>query len=396
MDVGFPVRVVREGGVEIVVPDMDAYRRPDGVYEPAWAPVFYNPRMAFNRDIAVVFARTYARLCGLDKLVIVEPLAGSGVRAVRYAVEAGALVLASDIDSDAVYLSRVNAERNKVSERVHVEKADANEFMARLQRMGVKPTIIDIDPFGSPVPFLDTAIQALRPRGVLAVTATDTAPLSGTHPRALRRRYDVRPGRLAWEKEQAVRILAGYIIRRAAAHEYGVRIILAYYADYYVRIYAELIRGAGRADKSLEQLGYGVYCYSCGYTSIASSPLERCPYCQAQPGMVGPLYAGKLCDEVFVEEMLREAEKIQDVLAEPTRVVKFLEQLLKECSIIKPYYRLDKLCSILHMNMPKLRSVVEKLYSRGYSAARTHFDPRGFKTDAPHWAVVEVLLEHKG
>ena len=36
---------------------------------------------------------------------------------------------------------------------------------------------IDIDPFGSPVPFLDTAIQALARRGVLEVSATDTAAL---------------------------------------------------------------------------------------------------------------------------------------------------------------------------------------------------------------------------
>ena len=33
---------------------------------------------------------------------------------------------------------------------------------------------IDLDPFGSPMPFLDGAIQAIGRRGVLAVTATDT------------------------------------------------------------------------------------------------------------------------------------------------------------------------------------------------------------------------------
>ena len=34
---------------------------------------------------------------------------------------------------------------------------------------------IDLDPFGSPVGFLDTAIQSISRSGVLEVTATDTA-----------------------------------------------------------------------------------------------------------------------------------------------------------------------------------------------------------------------------
>ena len=39
---------------------------------------------------------------------------------------------------------------------------------------------IDIDPFGSPVPFIDSAIQSLARTGVLEVTATDTAALTGS------------------------------------------------------------------------------------------------------------------------------------------------------------------------------------------------------------------------
>ncbi len=395
MEFGFPVEEVREGQARIIVPRMKDYLRPDGVYEPSWAPVFYNPRMAFNRDVAVVFARAYRRVRGLEKLVIVEPLAGSGVRVVRYALEAGAYVLGSDIDSDAVHLSRVNAERNGVADRVRLERADANEFMGRLRREGVKPNIIDIDPFGSPVPFIDTALQLLSPRGVIAVTATDTAPLSGTHPRALRRKYDVIPARPAWEKEQAVRILAGYIIRRAAAYELGARILLAYYADYYVRVYAEVYRGARRADESLNQLGYGIYCPHCGYTGYAAEPLSRCPYCTGKLQVSGPMYTGPLCDKLLVKVMMEEAEKLKDKLQHGERVLKLLSQIADECDITKPYYRLDKLCSLLHMNMPKVSAMVETLRKAGYRAARTHFDPRGFKTDAPHLTVLNILQELK-
>jgi tRNA (guanine26-N2/guanine27-N2)-dimethyltransferase len=392
-ELGFPVEEVVEGSVRILVPRMKDYLRPDGVYEPSWAPVFYNPRMAFNRDVAVVFARVYRRVRGLDRLVVVEPLAGSGVRAVRYAVEAGAYVVSSDIDLDAVRLAGLNAERNRVADRVRVEHADANELMGRLRREGVKVHVVDIDPFGSPVPYIDTAIQLLGVRGVLAVTATDTAPLSGTHPRALRRKYDVLPARPAWEKEQAVRILAGYIIRRAAAYEMGARILLAYYADYYVRVYAEVWRGARRADESLSSLSYGLYCPSCGYTGYTSEPIQRCPYCSGRLLVSGPLYSGPLCDPEIVRAMLEEAEKIKDRLQHGDRVVKLLTQLSEECSITKPYYRLDRLCSILHMNMPKVALIVDKLKAAGFKASRTHFDPRAFKTDAPHATVINMLVE---
>jgi tRNA (guanine26-N2/guanine27-N2)-dimethyltransferase len=36
---------------------------------------------------------------------------------------------------------------------------------------------VDLDPFGSPIQFLDAALQSLSRTGVLEVTATDTACL---------------------------------------------------------------------------------------------------------------------------------------------------------------------------------------------------------------------------
>ncbi len=387
---GYPVKEVREGLARLIVPDPDAYRRPDGVYEPAWAPVFYNPRMAFNRDIATTFARAYARLRGLSQLTVVEPLAGSGVRAVRYALEAGARVYACDIDEEAVKLAKKNVEINHVEELVVVEKNDANTYMYSLRLQGVRPAIVDVDPFGSPAPFLEAAIDLAGPRGVVAVTATDTAPLAGAYPATLRRRYEVHPARMLWEKEQAVRVLLGYIVRRAASREYGVRVLLAYYADHYVRAYVELEKGARRADKSLEQLGYGTYCPLCGYTSFTREAPAYCPYCGTRTPHVGPIYTGSLVDTQLLELMEQEAKNME-WLAERDRVLKLLAQLREEASIPKPYYRLDKLCSLLRRNMPKLARVVDELRKRGYHAARTHFDPRGLKTDAPHPVLLDIL-----
>ena len=53
MKEAIPTTVVKEGLAEVEVPDPQAYAR-EGYFDPSWAPVFYNPRMVFNRDIAVL------------------------------------------------------------------------------------------------------------------------------------------------------------------------------------------------------------------------------------------------------------------------------------------------------------------------------------------------------
>ncbi len=388
----FPTKIIREGLVRVIVPDLDAYRRPDGVYEPAWAPVFYNPRMSFNRDIAILFARVSRRILGVNKLSVAEPLAGTGVRGIRYAVEAGAEeVYMGDISRLAVEIARQNIQLNRVDDRVRVEKSHANKLLYKLVEEGVAPSIIDIDPFGSPIPFVDTTLEvASRFNSVVALTATDTAPLTGTHSTALRRRYWVLPGRTGWEREQAVRILLGSIIRRAASIDYGVKVFLAYYTDYYVRVYIGLIRGASRADESLNRLVYGVYCPSCSYSSYSSIVPSRCPICHHRLVVVGPLYSGEICAPEIVEEMIRDIEEVSWIDAK--KAEKLLTVLKNECSLVNPYYRVDKISAFLRVEVPRVVEVVKALEELGYRAARTHFDPRGFKTDAPYYEILNTFL----
>lgn len=40
-------------------------------------------------------------------------------------------------------------------------------------------TIIDLDPYGSPTPFLDAAVQSIADGGLLCITCTDMAVLCG-------------------------------------------------------------------------------------------------------------------------------------------------------------------------------------------------------------------------
>jgi len=47
--------LIKEGLATLVIPRLDYYRRVDGVVEPAWMPVFYNPQAVLSRDFTSMF-----------------------------------------------------------------------------------------------------------------------------------------------------------------------------------------------------------------------------------------------------------------------------------------------------------------------------------------------------
>ena len=80
---------------------------------------------------------------------------------------------------------------------------DANLFLLKSSGFDY----IDIDPFGSPNPFLENAVVRLSREGILAVTATDTSGFTGTYPKATKRKYDSRPIKNEIMHETGIRIL---------------------------------------------------------------------------------------------------------------------------------------------------------------------------------------------
>ena len=71
---------------------------------------------------------------------------------------------------------------------------------------------IDIDPFGSPVYFVDSAMRSVYNNGIIACTATDTATLCGVYPNVCRRRYGVKPFHSNVMHETGLRILLGFLL----------------------------------------------------------------------------------------------------------------------------------------------------------------------------------------
>jgi len=392
----FPTEVVKEGNVSVAVPKLEAYAKGPSEYIPSKAPVFYNPLMKLNRDIAVLALQAYRKMQG-KRLSVCEPLTGCGIRGLRFTAEVRGVqkVVLSDIDPEAAQLAHFNAELNKLTRRVLIQNEDANLLLSRYAAPRRRFHFIDVDPFGSPVPYLDAALRALCDGGLLALTATDMAPLCGVHPNACIRKYGGKPLRTEYCHELAIRLLIGCLVMMATKHEIGIKVVFSHSTDHYARVYATAHYGARQADYSVQKMGYILHCFSCFHreTSEGLVPYvkEKCPECGSMLEVAGPLWIGKLSDSGFCS--LMEKERGRGQLRYNARILKLLCLIRNESEAPPTYYVVDKVCDKLNLPVPSTTRVVKKLRERGFEGTQTHFNSRGIRTDADAKVVRETIAE---
>lgn len=104
-------------------------------------------------------------------ITILDALSATGLRAVRYALEVPNViqVIANDIDQTAVVAIKENAKLNGVSHLVSAVCNDATMLMHENKNYDRRYDVIDLDPFGSPTHFLDSAVQAVHNGGIRTV-----------------------------------------------------------------------------------------------------------------------------------------------------------------------------------------------------------------------------------
>ena len=390
----FPSEIIKEGKVQVLVPNLKAYGVVPSDYAPSKAPVFYNPVMEFNRDLTVLAFRAYQRMVN-HEVNICEPLTSQGIRGIRYAAEVDGVsrVLLSDINRHAYELAKYNIELNKLQDKITIKYADANRVLSCNASPKKRFDIIDIDPFGTPVPYLDSAFKALRNKGLIAATATDLAPLCGVHAKACVRKYGGKPMRTEYCHELAVRLLAGCMAKVAAQHDIGVLILFSHSSDHYIRVYAQIQYGAKKADESIKNTGYIQHCFSCMHREITHQPFgcPMCPECGAKMDYAGPLWTGSIADQAFVEQII--AENQNTAFRNSAKITKLLNQVKAEAMAPITYYVIDKLSGKLKLPAPSNQTFLTALKNSIYQAVPTHFNPRGIKTDAPALAMHKILRE---
>jgi tRNA (guanine26-N2/guanine27-N2)-dimethyltransferase len=385
---------VEEGKARVAVPKLDTYRTSPMEYVPSGAPVFYNPIMELNRDIAVLALQAYQKMLG-RKIRVCEPLTGCGVRGIRLAAEVEGMkeVVVNDISREAAKLARFNVEQNNMTEQVSVVNEDANLLLNRYASPRRRFDYVDVDPFGSPVSYIDSAVRALCNGGLLALTATDMAPLCGVYPKACIRKYGGKPLRTEYCHELAVRLLAGCLATIAARHEMGIIVLFSHSTNHYIRLYASVNSGAKQADISIQKMGHIVHCFTCFHRELSerlfSHLKQECPECGSQMKTAGPLWLGELFDESFCSLIERDAERRR--LKQEKRILKLLSLAKSEAKAPITYFVIDKFCDKLNLPAPPIIKVMQKLRNAGFQAVLTHFNSKGVKTDAPAKVVKEAI-----
>lgn len=320
--------------------------------------------MAVDRDLGVAVALA---LAGDRRLRAWEMLAATGVRGLRLANETSTFseILLTEANDEAARVLVENAARF-ADRGAQAEQRDA--------RAGAGPRrfdFVDVDPYGSPAPFLDSALEALDPPGTLAITATDMMVLAGVDRRACERRYGGRPlrGRLA--PEGGLRILLAHASARAGARGLAIHPLIAYVRDHHVRAYLRI-----EPVKSAEAL------------PIATVSRETWSG-PALPsgGPFGPMWLGPLLDPSFVRRLV-----VPPTAERGPEVAAYLAGFVGELTSDVPFfYESNAMAKDLHLMQPPPREDVgEAIVERGYHWAPTRTRAGAFRSTAPRAVVEEI------
>ncbi|NYZ79495.1 tRNA (guanine(10)-N(2))-dimethyltransferase [Candidatus Micrarchaeota archaeon] len=357
------MKKVKEGKAELVLSDK----------------VFFNPQMELCRDISSIAVGAYCRELG-RKMHLVDGLCATGARGIRYGKENDCIgkVEFVDMDENACKLAGRNAKLNKLkSYKVHC--CHINDFLFHNRVFDW----VEIDPFGTPLPYLQSALASFRKEGMLSVTATDTAVLCGAHPRACLKNYGATPIDNEYCHEIGVRILAGAVVRQASTLNLGVEFYLSLSVQHFFKLFVKLRAGADGAVAGMKKLGYISHCPICLHREWRFNPpllKEKCPKCGGKLMHAGPLFLGELWNARFLGCM-REINRQRDY-GNKLKIDEILSLMEEEAGMPPTYFDLHKVAEKVRKSPPNFESFIEKLRQKGFKVSRTHFKRNSVRSNA--------------
>jgi len=390
----YQTETIQEGKAKLLVPKLDTDSGEPVQHLRSQAPVFYNPVMKTNRDTAVLMLRAYQRNTS-HPITVCEPMTGSGVRGIRLLLEAHEIdnMVLGDLNPSALRLARENAQLNGVSERLGLRELDASLLLNLHSYPFGRFDYVDIDPYGSPSTFIDSAIMATKNHGIIALTATDMAPLCGVNKKACLRKYGGMPLNGEFCHETALRLLTGAMVRHAAVYEYGATPLFSYYADHYVRAYFRIDRGAKLADALLEQMGYIKYCPTCLHRETSKDNVATNCSCGEEMKVGGPLWLGELSDPEYMSSMIEDLATLDYLQGSKAENIVKLAQ--GEYGYPVGFYIIDAFCKQAGVKSIGTDDALNAIKSAGSKVTKVHYDPRGFKTDADAAQLVEIFKQFR-
>ncbi|KAH0629648.1 hypothetical protein JD844_011877 [Phrynosoma platyrhinos] len=403
--------------------------------------VFYNPVQEFNRDLTCAVITEFARLQlsskGIRKreedenlkqppsddqpeeedhktaavgevcqggLRVLEALAASGLRSIRFAKEVPGLhsVVTNDFSSRAVELITQNVQLNDVGHLVTPSLSDARMLMYQSKVDKELFDIIDLDPYGSPSTFLDAAVQAVSEGGLLCVTCTDMAVMAGNSGETCYSKYGAMSIKARFCHEMALRIILHSLDLRANCYQRYIVPLLSVSVDFYIRVFVRVFTGQSKVKASASKQALVYNCVGCGsfhiqrlgkmanngnnvnYKAACGPPVgPSCEHCHQRHQLAGPLWAEPLHDVGFVQQVLSAVGNNPGRFQTSRRIQGILSMVLEELSDVPLYYTLDNLSKTVHCNSPSLLQFRSALLHAGYRVSLSHACKSAIKTDAP-------------
>lgn len=421
--------VIHEGKAEILTPKEDK--------------VFYNPIQQFNRDLSIMAINSYVelrheaweqkqkakeesrkdspndsgekrrRLDGPGKVRICEALSATGLRAIRYGHEIANVseIVANDLLPEAVKSIDRNVTHNKLQGTVSSNLGDAIKYMGL---SGEKFHVVDLDPYGTAAPFVDSAFQAIEDGGLMLVTCTDAGVLAGSgYPEKCFSLYGGNNLGGSFVNSEAnheagIRLILHLLSSTAAKYLKSIEPVLSLSIDFYFRVFIRV----KTSPIQVKQLGsrtmivYG--CNGCGHkvlqplgraTSNANGkghkfqyprvveemPGSHCRFCGTGYNIAGPMWQGPIHDAEFIDKVLAVTEKCDKKTYGTTERIKGMLTLARsELEVSTPFYfNLNQLCSVFKSPPISINEAARALGAGGYKVALTHAKKNCIKTDAP-------------
>ncbi len=369
-------------------------------------PVFYNPAMVVNRNISVLAVNAWKGK-SREPMNICDAMCGAGIRGIRYLLESGiddAHVDFVDLNPAAIRSCNENIELNQIPANAYATHVqDANAFLfGRAVYEDDRFAVIDLDPFGNPMSYIDGALKALRrEHGLLHVNATDLAVITGVHRQATLRKYQVTPMRnVPHHAEISARVLLGAIFRKAIEQDLSIKPLFTIARHHFVKVIMERVSSIEQANADRQQsLGYLVQCRACkDHFTIGMDDLpgvRECPVCKAtRIDYAGPLWTGELEDGEFCATMAGNSKDFRYMKGKQ-ETAKLLGLAAGAAGFPPGSHDAHEIAESLNTSPPSMEVIIDGLHRAGFKAIRDVINPTAVKTTATRADVAGIIRERQ-
>nr|AAF02109.1 putative N2,N2-dimethylguanosine tRNA methyltransferase [Arabidopsis thaliana] len=344
-------------------------------------------------------------------ILIFQALSASGLRALRYAREIEGIGQVVALDND---LASVEAcQRNiKFNGSVAISKVESHHTDARVHMLTHPKEfdVVDLDPYGSPSIFLDSAIQSVTDGGLLMCTATDMAVLCGGNGEVCYSKYGSYPLRAKYCHEMALRILLASIESHANRYKRYIVPVLSVQMDFYVRVFVRVYTSASAMKNTPLKLSYVYQCIGCDSFHLqpvgrslpknnsvrylpAIGPVVKqdCNHCGKKYNMGGPIWSAPMHDPEWVTSILNSVKSMKDRYPAYDRISAVLTTVSEELLDVPLFLSLHNLCATLKCISPSAAMFRSAVINANYRISGTHVNPLGMKTDAPMEVIWDIM-----